>query len=129
MTLPRPVTLSWRHRSHRRGGGEGHRRGTKGLSFKRLLKVALKIKCICFSAFQALNEIFGFKSTFKPNKTSKGTLFMPPCTHSSRDTVPLLSASIAVIMSFRTCEEMTNCCPITTFSVFQKQVMSENLQI
>lgn len=27
---------------------------------------------------------------------------MPPSTHSSRDTVPLLSASIAVIMSFRT---------------------------
>lgn len=41
--------------------------------------------------------------TFKPSSTSNGTLFMPPFTHSSRVTVPLLSTSMAVIMSFSTC--------------------------
>lgn len=41
--------------------------------------------------------------TFSPSRTSKGTLFMPPLTHSSRVTVPLPSTSIAVIMSLSTC--------------------------
>jgi hypothetical protein len=36
-------------------------------------------------------------------------LFMPPSTHSSRDTVPLASASMATIMSFSTWETPESC--------------------
>lgn len=44
-----------------------------------------------------------FFFTFSPSRTSKGALFMPPFSHSSRVTVPLSSTSIAVIMSLSTC--------------------------
>lgn len=104
-----PCNTESAKRPHRQGGGEGQRRGTQGQGWTRAVKEGFTTCCknemrLRLSLWgQTPNEkrIIEFY-TFRPSKTSKGTLFMPPSTHSSRDTVPLLSASIAVIMSFRT---------------------------